>query len=100
MIKLSVMTESALPFKVNISNDVLFQIMDQEYVLLNTQTEMYFGLDEVAARFWQLFSEGSSTQSAIEKVLTEYEVDRVVLENDLNNLLQKLESDQLITFER
>jgi hypothetical protein len=92
------MSGFVLPSKINISNDVLFQNLDNEYVLLQTQTELYFGLDEVAARFWQLFSEGLSTQTVIEKVLTEYDVDKNTLQVDLAALLQKLESAQLITF--
>ena len=91
------MTAITLPKQIIISNDVLFQILDNEYVLLQTQTERYFGLDAVAARFWQLFSDGLSTSLAVDVILTEYEIDRETVEKDLGNLLQKLEKDQLVT---
>lgn len=89
--------DTTLPISVNISTSVLFQNMGNEYVLLNMETELYFGLDEVAARFWQLFSDGSDISSAVDKVLTEYEVDRETLEKDLVVLLEMLESNQLLT---
>lgn len=92
------MTNSiALPAGVKISDNVLFQNMGDEYVLLNMETESYFGLDEVAARFWQLFSEGSVISSAVDQILSEYEIDRETVEKDLNLLLEKLESNQLLT---
>ena len=86
-----------LPASVNISTSVLFQNMGDEYVLLNMETESYFGLDEVAARFWQLFSEGSAISSAVDQILSEYDIDRETVEKDLNLLLEKLESNQLLT---
>ena len=88
---------NALPASVNISTSVLFQNMGDEYVLLNMETESYFGLDEVAARFWQLFSEGSAISSAVDQILSEYDIDRETVEKDLNLLLEKLESNQLLT---
>jgi len=94
------MTEPALPAGITISNNVLFQNLGDEYVLLNTQTELYFGLDSVAARFWQLFSEGLSVPAAVDKVMAEYDVDKETLENDLNTLLQTLETNELITLQR
>lgn len=87
----------ALPASVNISTSVLFQNMGDEYVLLNTETESYYGLDEVAARFWQLFSDGSPISSAVDQILSEYDIDRETVEKDLNLLLEKLESNQLLT---
>ncbi|MGZ3872330.1 MAG: PqqD family protein [Mucilaginibacter sp.] len=93
------MTAAALPTQIKISNDVLFQVIDNEYVLLQTLTQRYFGLDEVAARFWQLFSDGVDIRPAVDKVLAEYEIDRETVEKDLGGLLQRLEKDQLITLE-
>jgi len=90
------MTDLALPVGITISNDVLFQNMGDEYVLLNTQTERYFSLNYVGARFWELLSGGLNIPSAIEKLLAEYEVDRETLEKDLYALLKKLENDQLV----
>lgn len=93
------MTAATLPTQIKISNDVLFQVIDNEYVLLQTLTQRYFGLDEVAARFWQLFSDGVDIRPAVDKVLAEYEIDRDTVEKDLGGLLQQLEKDQLITVE-
>lgn len=90
---------SALPDKILISGDVLFKQVGAQYVLLDIETEQYFGLDEVGARFWKLVSDEGDTQSAFEQLLTEYEVDAVTLRQDLIAFLNKLERANLITIE-
>ena len=40
--------------RVSVNDDVLFQELDGEGVLLNLKTGVYFGLDSVGARVWQL----------------------------------------------
>ena len=94
------MTESALPARVNISNNVLFQNLGEEYVLLNTETELYFGLDSVAAMFWQLFADGLNIPAAVDRFMAEYDIDKETLERDLNSLLKTLENYQLLTLQR
>ncbi len=37
---------------------VLVRALDRESVLLNLETERYFGLDEVGTRMWQLLNPG------------------------------------------
>lgn len=93
------MPNTPLPAKVYISNDVLFQNMGDEYVLLNMKTEKYFGLDEVAARFWQLFEAGSSTEHAINQVKAEFDVDEETVIKDLKVFLEKLLAEELVTIE-
>jgi len=88
-----------IPVKVNISNDVLFQNMGEEYVLLNMKTEKYFGLDAVAARFWQLFAENASTENALLQVQSEFEVEEETVKRDLLAFLQKLLAEELVTVE-
>lgn len=93
------MSNSSLPATVKISNDVLFQIMGDEYVLLNMKTEKYFGLDDVAARFWQLFEKDGSTEKAMQRVQLEYTVDEETVKQDLQAFLQKLLAEELVTVE-
>ena len=41
-----------------VSKDVLFQEVAGETVLLDLNSESYFGLDEVGTRIWTLLNEG------------------------------------------
>jgi hypothetical protein len=50
----SVMT---LDSRVKVNDDVLFQELQGEAVLLNLKSGVYFGLDPVGTRIWQLFAE-------------------------------------------
>ena len=42
-----------------LSPDVLFQEVSGEMVLLDLNSEQYFGLDEIGARIWSLLESGA-----------------------------------------
>jgi hypothetical protein len=81
---------------ITISKDVLAQELAGETVLLDLASESYFGLDEVGTRIWQLLQAGQGEAEIIETLLDEYEVERQELENDVAELLEKLEGEGLI----
>jgi len=76
--------------KVEISKDVLFQEVGGEMVLLDLESEQYFGLDAVGARIWSLLSEGRGTGEIVDALFEEYEVERATLEYDVEVLLKDL----------
>lgn len=94
------MLQFPLPSKVKISSDVLFQHIGGEYVLLNMNTQKYFGLDEIGALYWKLFTENADLEKAIEKVHLEYSSDVETIKNDLQVFLQRLLAEELITVDR
>ena len=53
---------------------VLVRLLDQESVLLNLETEQYFGLDETGTRMWQLVTTSPNIDAAYQELLTEYDV--------------------------
>jgi ornithine carbamoyltransferase len=81
------------------SDDVLFQEVGGEAVLLNLASESYFGLDAVGTRIWLLLGEDAKLQHAFEAMLAEYEVDPTVLESDLLALVGKLAEAGLVQVE-
>jgi hypothetical protein len=80
----------ALTSSVRIPDDVLFRELDDEAVLLNLKTGIYFGLNPVATRIWQLLSEQRRLSSVVDTMLLEYDIDRDVLEEDLLELTRQL----------
>lgn len=95
------MTNTALPKRVKISDSVLFQEISGEGVLLNMESEQYFGLDEIGARFWQLLStSGGDTAAALESLHAEYAVERETLRADLANLVDHLKKENLLIVEQ
>jgi hypothetical protein len=67
-----------------------------ETVLLNLDTERYFGLEGVGARFWELIEEGTTFGTAVTTLQAAYSVDRETLVADLTALLEDLQDDGLV----
>lgn len=74
----------------SIPEDVLFQDVNDEVVLLDLASEHYFGLDEVGARVWMLLKEQKAAGQIVEELLQEYDVERAELEGDVLDLLAQL----------
>jgi Coenzyme PQQ synthesis protein D (PqqD) len=85
--------------KITIPEQVLAQSLEEGFVLLNIQTDYYFGLDDVASQMWQALTENESIQVAYEKLLAIYKVDPDQLKQDLQSLIEQLLSHQLIQVE-
>lgn len=78
--------------------DTVVQEVGGEIVLLNLDTEYYYGLDQVGVRFWQLISANPALEAAIDQLHAEYSVDRAQLEADIDQLVNVLAEAGLITF--
>jgi len=86
-----------LSSSIAVSSEVLCQEVHGETVLLDLQSESYFGLDEVGTRVWQLLQENPKIEAVVDTLLEEYDVDEQQLRDDLNELLSKLAEKSLIT---
>ncbi len=69
---------------------VLVRFLDRESVLLNLETEQYFGLDETGTRMWQLVTASPSIDVAFHELLAEFEVEPELLRSNLTDLLGRL----------
>src|SRR5439155_25926548 len=67
-----------------------------EAAILNLQNGVYYGLDPVGARIWNLIQEPKGINEIYEILLKEYNVDPDRCERDLLALLQKLAAEGLI----
>jgi len=75
---------------------VMFRELDGEAVLLNLQNEMYYGLDEVGTRMWQLLTTSESVQAAMDKMLQEFDVTPEILEQDFAKMIKELQEHGLL----
>ena len=69
---------------------VLIHHMDGESVLLNLETEIYFGLDSMGTRMWQVATRSMNIESAYATLLHEFDADPEVLRSNLAELLSNL----------
>jgi hypothetical protein len=75
---------------VRINDDVVFRELEGEAVLLNLETGVYFGLNEVGTRIWSLLQEGVSLTQVLDQIQDEYTVSAEVLQEDLLRLVEQM----------
>lgn len=75
---------------------VLIRHLDGESVLLNLESERYFGLDTTGTRMWELVTTEPSVGLAFEKLLAEFDVEPEPLRIHLNELLSGLVENGLL----
>ncbi|HXG50492.1 MAG TPA: PqqD family protein [candidate division Zixibacteria bacterium] len=81
---------------VTVPRDVIFQALDGEAVLLNTRTEIYFGLDAVGTRIWQLLSEHRLPAKVVSAMLEEYDIEEAELRSRVMEFIEKLRDKGLV----
>ena len=81
---------------VRIKDDVIFNDLQGEVVLLNLKTGTYFGLDPVGTRAWQLIQDHGCLGSVKDAMLREYEVSAEDLWEDLQDLVVRLADNGLV----
>lgn len=82
--------------RVAIPDDVLISNVQEESVILNLESERYFGLDSIGTRILTMLTTSESIEAAYEKLLQEYDVDGQVLREDLIALVEDLAAKGLI----
>jgi len=83
--------------KISISEDILFQLLDTNSVVLDLKSESYFGLDEMGTKMWQLLTEFGNIDAVVKQLGKEYQVDKVSLRQDIDNLVKQLANNSLLT---
>jgi hypothetical protein len=76
--------------RVMIPDGVLLSNLQQESVILNLDSERYFGLDDVGTRFLAVLNTSDSIEAAYEVLRAEYDVDSGALRQDLLDLVEDL----------
>lgn len=67
-----------------------------ESVVLNLQSGVYFGLNPLGARIWELIQRPAKVSEVHQELLKEFEVDASQCEADLLSFLKLLQTHELI----
>jgi hypothetical protein len=70
--------------------------LGEEAAILHMRSGIYYGLDPVGARIWNLMQEPLTVEELRTAILAEYEVEPAQCEGDLFALLEKLRTEGLI----
>ena len=85
--------------KITFAQTVFAQEVDGVMVLLDMESENYFGLDEVGTSIWQAMQEKEILREVLDALLEQYEVEEEMLENDLIDFVGKLVESGLVKVE-
>jgi hypothetical protein len=88
--------ELSLRHSISVAPDIVFREVDGEAVILNLESGVYFGLDQVGTRIWQLIQEHGSLQKVFETMCDEFDVRSDALERDLLGLIDELHAKGLV----
>jgi Coenzyme PQQ synthesis protein D (PqqD) len=78
------------------ANEQISWNLSGDAVILNLRTGIYFGLNPVGARVWELLQQPRTVSEIRDLLLSEYEVDSERCEQDLYALVEELASRGLI----
>ena len=70
--------------------------LGDESAILNMKNNVYYSMDAVGTRIWNLLHEPRSVREVCDKMLGEYDVERDRCERDLLDLLEKMKGEGLI----
>lgn len=81
---------------VSVAKDNISCSVGEEAAILHMRSGLYYGLDPVGTRIWNLLKDPRSVEELRSALVAEFEVDSVRCEGDLLALLEKLRMEGLI----
>jgi hypothetical protein len=82
--------------KMSVNPAAVYAELEDGAVILNVDTGVYYGLDRVGARIWQILGAGATADNIVAKLQTEYAVEVDVLRTDVAVLLRSLQDTGLL----
>jgi hypothetical protein len=73
--------------KVILNQAVVFAELNDEAILLNVETGIYYGLNPTGTQIWELLVEGLGEDEIIQRILADYEVDAAQASADVAEFL-------------
>jgi hypothetical protein len=74
--------------------------LGDEEAILNMKNSVYYGLDPLGARIWNLLREPRRVREVCDTIVEEYDVERERCERDVLDLLEKMRSEGLVEVAR
>lgn len=84
---------------IRVPSHIHYTVTEDTMVLMDTRSGRYFGLDEIATRFWQLLIEHGEREGAIRQLEQELMASRERLATDLDAFLASCRNRGLLQIE-
>lgn len=82
--------------QVKASNDQVSCELAEETAILDMKTGIYYGLDPVGARIWELIQQPMAVSGIVAQLLDEYDAEEEQVTQDVILLLSQLQERELI----
>ena len=74
-------------------------VLNGETILLSSTTNLYYGLDPVGSRMWELIQQPRRLSALCSQLVSDFDVEPSVCERDVRELLGKMVEADLIKLE-
>jgi hypothetical protein len=71
-----------------IGEDVLYESVEDELVLLSLKSQQYYGLDSIGSRMWHLLLEHRNAEIVADRICDEYDADRSQVLRDVEAMVR------------
>ncbi|AOZ92673.1 lasso peptide biosynthesis PqqD family chaperone [Paenibacillus crassostreae] len=78
------------------SEGFLVSDMDGEKVMLSIENGKYYNLGQIGGRIWELLSSPNTVTGMVEQLVTEYEIEPNVCEQQVYTFLQQLAAEGIV----
>lgn len=81
---------------VTTTEDIIWRVVDDEALILNTSNGFYFSMNGTATEAWCLLTEGKSIDEVARVIADRYDVDVAAAKADVESLLADLKQEQIL----
>jgi len=74
-------------------------VLNGETVLLSSTTNLYYGLDPVGSRMWELIQQPQRLSALCRQLASDFDVEPSVCERDIRELIGKMAEADLVKLE-
>ncbi len=84
-----------MQFRINTPR-VIYEIIDQEAIIIDFDTGAYYSLDEIGSEIWSLIEKGATVSQIIDVISNSYSGDHVEVADEVDRFITELKEENLI----
>lgn len=81
--------------RITVSQDVLITSVNSAVLMLETNTGVYYELDEIGGRIWKLLEEHGTIDAVVDALIREFDVEAAQARIDVVRLVHELTANKL-----
>lgn len=75
---------------------ITWRVVEGTVVILNLESGLYYTLNEVGTKIWELLSKGHNLDEIAELIQGEFEVSKPLVSKDIDSLVNELKEEGLL----